>query len=262
MFPDKIDTFVDLFCGGCNVGINVKANKIICNDIVYHIINMFKSMKNTNATVALNKVHSIINTYDLNTTNKEGFKKLRNNYNNGKTEWYYFYTLVAFSFNHQFRFNNNHKYNSSFGGTISSYKKITEQNLIKFINRISELNIYFTSLDYNEYNLNFLSKNDFIYCDPPYSITTGNYNDGKRGFKGWNKQDDVDLFNLLDTLNNKNIKFALSNVLKNKGKSNDILKNWSKKYNIHHLNNSYGNSIYNAKNKNNNTTDEVLITNY
>ena len=32
LFPDKIDTFVDLFGGGFNVGINVNANRIIYND--------------------------------------------------------------------------------------------------------------------------------------------------------------------------------------------------------------------------------------
>ena len=32
LLPDNINTFVDLFGGGFNVGINVKANKIIYND--------------------------------------------------------------------------------------------------------------------------------------------------------------------------------------------------------------------------------------
>jgi len=54
----------------------------------------------------------------------------------------------------------------------------------------------------------------------------------------------------------------LSNVLENKGKSNDILKEWSKKYNINHLNNTYGNCNYHAKDKSTSGTDEVLITNY
>lgn len=31
-FPKKVDTFVDLFAGGFNVGINVNAERIICND--------------------------------------------------------------------------------------------------------------------------------------------------------------------------------------------------------------------------------------
>jgi site-specific DNA-adenine methylase len=32
LFPKEIKTFIDLFAGGCNVGLNVKAEKIICND--------------------------------------------------------------------------------------------------------------------------------------------------------------------------------------------------------------------------------------
>ena len=32
LFPQKIDIFVDMFCGGFNVGANVNAKKIIAND--------------------------------------------------------------------------------------------------------------------------------------------------------------------------------------------------------------------------------------
>ena len=31
-FPNGIDNFVDLFCGGCDVSINTKANKRYAND--------------------------------------------------------------------------------------------------------------------------------------------------------------------------------------------------------------------------------------
>ena len=41
-FPEEIDTFVDLFCGGCDVSINTQANSIYANDINYHVI--FNSM--------------------------------------------------------------------------------------------------------------------------------------------------------------------------------------------------------------------------
>ena len=97
-----------------------------------------------------------------------------------------------------------------------------------------------------------------VYCDPPYLITCASYNEQD----GWNVQKEKELLNLLDELNNNGIKFALSNVLENKGKSNDILKEWSKKYNIHHLNKSYGNCNYHTKDKSINSTIEVLITNY
>ena len=60
----------------------------------------------------------------------------------------------------------------------------------------------------------------------------------------------------------KGWEYIMSNVLENKGNSNDILKEWSKKYTVHYLNNTYGNCNYHAKDKSNNSTVEVLITNY
>ena len=41
-FPKDINTFVDLFSGGFNVGINVKSNKTVCNDINDFIIDLYK----------------------------------------------------------------------------------------------------------------------------------------------------------------------------------------------------------------------------
>ena len=99
-----------------------------------------------------------------------------------------------------------------------------------------------------------------MYCDPPYSISTGSYNDGKRGFNGWCFQDDIDLINLLDDLSAKGIKFAMSNVLIHKGKTNVILTEWSKKYTVHNLDCNYNNSSYHLKNTESETR-EVLITN-
>ena len=43
---------------------------------------------------------------------------------------------------------------------------------------------------------------------------------------------------------------------------NDILKEWSKKYNVNYLNSSYGNCSYHTRDKSRNSTVEVLITNY
>ena len=67
---------------------------------------------------------------------------------------------------------------------------------------------------------------------------------------------------MLDKLNNKNIKWAMSNVLYHKGKTNDKLIKWSNKYNIHHLDYTYSNCNYHDKTGNSGISDEVLITNY
>ena len=44
-FPEEIDTFVDLFCGGCDVSINTQANSIYANDINYHVIDIMKAFQ-------------------------------------------------------------------------------------------------------------------------------------------------------------------------------------------------------------------------
>ena len=42
IMPKEIDTFVDLFAGGFNVGINVNAKKVICNDHNNYIIELYQ----------------------------------------------------------------------------------------------------------------------------------------------------------------------------------------------------------------------------
>ena len=121
------------------------------------------------------------------------------------------------------------------------------------------MNIDFSSKDFDKVSIENLGKDDFIYCDPPYLITTGSYNDGNRGFKDWKEEEEIKLYNYLDKANEKNIKFALSNVMEHKGKENKLLKEWSKKYKVIYLDNDYSNSSYNTKKG---KSKEVLIINY
>jgi site-specific DNA-adenine methylase len=116
-------------------------------------------------------------------------------------------------------------------------------------------------MDFKDFDISKFGSGDFIYADPPYLITKGSYNDGKRGFKGWCKDDDIALFQLLDKANAKGIKFALSNVIEHKGLMNEELKKWSEKYKVHYLNYNYKNCNYHGKNTEKKTI-EVLITNY
>lgn len=169
---------------------------------------------------------------------------------------------MCYSFNSQYRFNNNHEYNSSFGKNKSWFSDTTKKKIKEFIERANETHMVYDGLDYLDIDFSDANENDLVYFDPPYLITCGNYNDGKRGFKGWTQQDDINLMELCDKLNEQGIRFAMSNVFEDKGKTNDLLKEWSKKYTVYHLNNTYGNCNYQAKDKSTNTTDEVLIVNY
>ena len=258
LLPDDIDTFVDLFTGGCNVGINIEAKNIICNDIEQVVIDLFNSWKELDSSEALSILESTISKYQLSKTNEEGFKRIRQDYNEGDKSWNMFYAMLTHAFNYQIRFNKDGNYNMPFGRNRSSFNPTLAKNFIEFIDKLNEKNIDFISMDFSKVDLSMLTVNDIVYCDPPYLITCASYNE--KG--GWNEIKERELLKLLDNLNERGVKFALSNVFENKGKSNDILMEWAKKYNVYHLNNTYGNCNYHAKDKASNTTDEVLITNY
>lgn len=279
LFPDKVNTFVDLFCGGCNVGINAKAEHIICNDYNSKLIGLFNYLKSNNYNNLIIQIMKIIDeyslsnsstngyaTYNCNTSNglgpynRESFLRLREYFNtlnqNNENYYLYLYILIVYSFNNQIRFNTEGKFNLPVGKR--DLNKRMQKKLENFVNNIK--NIDFQNIDFTDFDINQLDMNDFVYADPPYLITCASYNEKN----GWNEDKEILLLKFLDSLSTKNVKFALSNVLTSKGKTNTILQNWLKNhldYNCHHLKYTYKNSNYHKKDKVN-QSDEVLITNY
>ena len=73
LFPDDIETFVDLFCGGCNVGINVMANNHLYNDSSEQLINLYWIMQRIDTEKFINSVDYIINEYHLSNVSKNGY---------------------------------------------------------------------------------------------------------------------------------------------------------------------------------------------
>ncbi len=281
LFPTNIDIFVDLFCGGANVGVNVKSNKTILNDTNDNLTLLFSMFKNLGDDF-LPLIDEIIEKYQLSQSskygydyyncdsntglapyNKDKFLKLRDDFNNSKDIGYYhyamLYTLILYSFNNQIRFNSNGHFNLPVGKR--DYNEKMKQKLQKFIDRLKGKDYKFSNLDFRDFDISTLNTNSFVYADPPYLITCATYNE--QG--GWNETDERDLLDFLNDLHRNNIKFALSNVLRSKGKENSILIDWtqrnSDKYKVINLNYSYNNSNYQTKNKNE-ITEEVLIINY
>ena len=263
LFPTEINTFVDLFTGGGNIAVNVNANKIIANDFEPHIIDIYKTFQKYEINELIKTIELAIQRFGLTIENADNFNKFREYYNKHIEDGYSFimpvmlYVLICYSFNHQFRFNSKGEFNMPFGKNRSQWNDTMKKNLINFHKAITEKNIIFTNKDFNELKVDKLTSNDFVYCDPPYLITCATYNEKD----GWNETHEKELLGLLDRLNMQNIRFALSNVLFSKGKTNDILIEWSRKYNVHHLDYTYQNCNYHTKDKDS-KPDEVLITNY
>lgn len=262
LFPKDIDIFVDVFGGGGEVGLNVKANKIIYNDKCKPLVNIFKNMNED----FIPSVERVIKRYNLSKTNKEGYLQCRSNFNKHKDSldsfWYavMLYCLITHSFNYQIAFNSKGEFNMPSGYKRSWFSPRLKNKLENYIKRIGEIDIKFYSEDFHNLNIENCNKNSFYYFDPPYLITVGGYE--RDYFCKWSEDYERELLNTLDILDSKGCKFSLSNVLTHKGKTNEVLTKWCQNYNVHHLSMDYKNCNYQTNSRDIKSSDEVLITNY
>lgn len=260
ILPERVDTFVDLFAGGLNVGINANANRLVCNDHISYIMDLYRYFRDTPTEDVLAAVRRCIDEFALSQTNTEGYLALRARYNAHKSAVDLF-VLTCYAFNHQIRFNSRHAFNTPFGRARSSYNARIEKNLIAFCGALHDKPVEFHNSDFLSVDLTALDGDDLVYCDPPYLISTGSYNDGRRGFKDWTEREERQLLDLLDWLDAQGVRFALSNVLHHKGMSNDLLIAWSKRYHVFPIEQSYANCSYQVKDRTARTV-EVLVTNF
>lgn len=280
LFPKDADKVVDLFCGGCNVGINVICNKVQFNDSNEYLIGLLNVLKKLSKEEVFSWIFETIHKYKLSLVsqmgyeyygcesskglgsyNKDGFNKLRKNFNKKKEkddEYYLMlYLLIVYSFNNQLRFNRKGEFNLPVGKRDFNCKM--QKKLGNFIDRIKSGDYGFTNVDFRAVNIDDFTDKSFFYVDPPYLITCATYNEQE----GWTEQDEFDLLSYLERLDEKGIRFALSNVIESKGKKNKILENWIQKQNFRAipLDYNYSNSNYHTKQRDG-ITREVLVVNY
>ena len=281
-FPQDVECFIDLFCGGGNVGINAPCNKVIFNDNNSLLRFVFGTFKNMDKQATFELIDHIIEKYGLSNTEKygyeyygcnsaeglakyngEAFLKLREDFNrNTNLDYNYYITLfvlIVYAFNNQIRFNRKGEFNLPVGKR--DFNKKMREKLSSFIDRLKSGDYKFESYDFRELPNEDWNDKTFVYVDPPYLITCATYNEQD----GWNETLEKELLNYLDNLHERGIRFALSNVLHSKGKENKILIEWINnnigKYRVIYLDYTYSNSNYQTKDRMS-KTDEVLIVNY
>ena len=251
--PKKIERFIDIFGGGFNVGINFNAEQIIYNDCNFKVRELLEMFRNTETLDLYKFIIMMIKKYNLTKGDKESYLKIRKLYNaqpKEKRDPRLLYLLVLFGYQQQIRFNSSYDYNNPVG-QAGFNDKILEK-LISYCRNLKEKNVVFMSNDFcNMWE--HINENTFIYLDPPYLITLGCYNDGKRGFNGWTENDEKKLLNFLDKLDKKGINFMLSNILEHKGNKNELLIEWINKNNY---------NVIEYKEKARKGRKEVIIINY
>lgn len=276
MFPAKIDCYYEPFCGGGSSFINTKAKKMFLNDIDTNIVRIHRFLGNYAdcETEFFDCVFKLIDEYGLSCSykgkcvpdelkkrfkktyysqyNKNSYLKLRDNFNLNQNNDFMLYLLLIYGFNHMIRFNASGAFNLPVGNvdfnknvfcSLNSYFSFRRNNVCCF---------------YNEDYIDFLSRfnfneNDFIYFDPPYLISKSEYN------KFWNIEKETELYMFLDELDKKGVRWGITNLLNHKGKTNELLLHWMKKYNCFDVKSNY---ISFNDNTLKDDSKEVYVTNY
>lgn len=185
LFPKKISTFVDLFGGGFNVGINVECERILYNDNCFQVSEMLRYFKSNSVSDMLNQIDTWILEYNLTKENQEGFLNFRDCYNLNKHPLM-LYTLICYAFNNQIRFNLKGDYNMPFGKNRSSFNPILREKFIKFVNELHSKEIDIMSCDFRQINIQNFDTDSLFYCDPPYFNSIATYNENG----GWKIEDE------------------------------------------------------------------------
>nr|WP_260604778.1 Dam family site-specific DNA-(adenine-N6)-methyltransferase [Campylobacter sp. MIT 99-7217] len=273
LFPKHINTYIEAFCGGGSSFLNVRAKKYLLNDKDEHIINLhrFLSSKDMNF---LEELFKLIAHYKLSCSlknispdlsmkkefkktyfarfNKEAYLNLRADFNADKKDLARLYLLLIYGFNRFLRFNAKGDFNLPVG------------NVDFNLNVLNALKSYFSFMKGKEldfYNLDFedflkkldLKKDDFIYLDPPYLISSSEYN------KLWSEKEEKRLYEFLAKLNSKKLRFGLSNILRHKGKTNKLLEKFMQNYESFVIKSNYISFNDNSIKKD---SLEVFIRNY
>ena len=271
LFPHKCEVFIDLFGGSGTVCINYKGTKnTIYNEFNKNIVELVKMIKEVSPESLNDYFISKVNEYGLDNcsikaedrinrtgynSRKENYNRLRDDYNKSELKDYKdLFLLIRYSINHLIRFNSNNEFNASSGA--DSYNDKVYKNIIEMHKALQGVEIL--SKNALEFNPEEIPQDAFIYCDPPYLNTEAIYNE-KGTFGGWNIDRDYKLFEFLEKLDSKGIKWGLSNVFVCRGKVNQHLIDWcnEKGWFVHHLDRNY-----NPFSRGNSNNDEVYISNY
>lgn len=274
-FPKTIDRFIEPFCGGGSVFLNTQANEYLLNDIDSNMVTLHKLLisYSNNEELFWRNIQTLIEQYALSATyfgkdipqelrkefpktyfakyNKDAYTQLRTDYNANKNNTLLLYLLLIYGFNHMIRFNTKGDFNLPVGNVDFNNNVVSA--LKGYFEFVKDKKIQFCNTDFEAFlNSIELTERDFIYLDPPYLITFSEYN------KLWDEDCEMRLIRVLDELNERHIRFAVSNVLWHRKKYNGDFNYWAQKYNIVRIKSNYISFNDNTEKD----TYEVLVKNY
>lgn len=145
---NHIDTFIDCFCGGCNIVDKIQCNMKVASDVHHGLIELMKHVQNHPEDIP----------EDI---TEDEYNYVRD-HKTELPEWYV--ALVGFNASYA------GKYFGGFGRDKDNRRRPRAQSVLDTLRKQDLSNIWFVCCDYKTYSN---VEDCLIYCDPPYRKTTG-----------------------------------------------------------------------------------------
>ena len=267
--------FVDLFAGGMSVGLNVDAARVLFVDAHPEVAALAKLFSAASPGQVESGMADLISRYGFSDTVAHGYEaygtnssvgvaahnrdphlRLRDDFNHHRLETELHdiarFALVVFGYNNQIRvrLGDGHWMNPP---GKRDFNTNSRANLAATVQRLTGIDHEVLHADFRDVSTD-LTTDDFVYLDPPYLLGAATYN------RTWTESDDRDVLDLMDSLSERGIPWAMSNVLTHKGEEHTTLQCWlrARGHEVQHLDFDYLNPSARG-NRGHLPTDEVLI---
>lgn len=209
LIPKGCKTYCEPFLGGGALFFKLQPQTAFVNDVNADLMDVYEVIRD-NVAELIQTLETHENTsahfYEVRDwdRNKEFYAKMSKVEKAARIIY-----LNKTCFNGLFRVNNAGEFNSPFGNYRNP--NIVNAPVLKALNTyFNSANIAFSSGDYKEV-LDKLPENSFVYLDPPYDpvSNTSNFTGYTKG--GFDRDEQVRLRKCCDDLNERGIKFMLSN---------------------------------------------------
>jgi len=251
LLPKRINAYCEPFVGGGALLFKMQPKSAYINDINEDLIRVYNVIKNDVEALIIaledfrNEADYFYNIRDWD-RDKERYCLLSDIEKAARVIY-----LNKTCYNGLFRVNNAGEFNSPFG----NYKNpniVNAPTLRAVSSYFNNATINLTSSDYAEV-LNALPRNAFVYLDPPYDPVsdTSSFTGYSRG--GFSRDEQIRLRECCDELNERGVKFMLSNS------ATDFIKEQYEEYNITIV---QAKRAINSDGAKRGEVDEVVVRNY
>ena len=246
--PNRIHTFVDLFCSEGNMGANVLAQEVWLCDADATCTGLLKLLYSCPRAQVLAQVQRIIREYGLSESelygfehygtsgaeglgayNKQGYLRLREHFNStplerrGVAYWCELLTLLAYSARSQARCNAEGKFNLPVGKRDVNTQ--LKNRLSQFQQALKQRQCRFATQDFRALSPESLPAGSVVYAEPPMLLKPEGAYEAPRT---WKEQDERDLLDYLDRVHAAGHRFALVSVLAYRVVRNELVVAWLK----------------------------------